>query len=373
MPESAGGPIDSLKAAYPRLELHRSAITANVAAVQDLCTGHGIALCCVVKGVSAHPDLVDAIVDVPCRQLGSSRIWQLESIKRRHPEVSTMLLRIPMLCELEAVLHWSDISLQSERATLQALDHLAQKAGRRHGVLLMMDLGDLREGVFSCDELVELAVWVETGLPGLYLSGIGTNLGCYGAIKPDRHNLGRLVDCAHAIETRLGRKLDIVSGGASSSLPLLLDASMPEGINHLRVGEAILVNRDLPDYFGVRLPGMASPTMILKAQVVEVQVKPSHPVGTIHIDAFGDSPTFVDRGIRRRALVALGKQDIALDWKLIPLDQGVSLVGSSSDHLILDVSDCTVSPAVGDILCFGLYYGPMLHLCTNPEIRVDLV
>ena len=49
-------------------------------------------------------------------------------------------------------------------------------------------------------------------------------------------------------------------------------------------------------------------------------------------------PVFQDRGIRRRALLAVGRQDIEPDG-LSPLTRGVEILGASSDHLVCDIED----------------------------------
>ncbi|MDI4740284.1 hypothetical protein MJN54_33745, partial [Salmonella enterica subsp. enterica serovar Kentucky] len=40
---------------------------------------------------------------------------------------------------------------------------------------------------------------------------------------------------------------------------------------------------------------------ILEAEIIELNSKPTVPVGELGVDAFLQSKTFVDRGIRRRA------------------------------------------------------------------------
>ena len=77
-------------------------------------------------------------------------------------------------------------------------------------------------------------------MKGVRLAGLGTNLTCFGAIMPTEENLTQLVAHAYKIERVTGASLDWISGGNSSSLPLLLDHGLPAGINNLRIGEAIL-------------------------------------------------------------------------------------------------------------------------------------
>lgn len=353
---------------YPALEVNLKTIRKNTEVVAFLLAQHGISLTGVVKGFNALPKVVDQLAEGGCRHLASSRLDQLARMKRRGVELPLMLLRLPMLSEIDDLVKVADISLNSEWGTIEAIAAASGRYGRRHGVILMQDMGDLREGFFDQDELIALALHIENNLKTITLKGIGTNLGCYGSIKPSEDNLSRLVQTAREIEKRIGRPLEIVSGGATSSIPLLLEGKMPAGINNLRIGEGIITNRDLPEYWNVPVPGLEQSTFILKAQIVEIKDKPSHPIGEIFIDAFGNRPAYKDRGIRRRAILAVGKQDMCDPSKLVPLTQGVEIVGASSDHLIVDVENCKAPIAVGDILSFGMFYSPMLFLTGSSSI-----
>ena len=238
----------------------------------------------------------------------------------------------------------------------------------------MLDLGDLREGWFDEDELFSQAIRVERGLPSLVLRGIGTNLGCYGSILPTRANLGRLVALSRRIEDATGKPLDVVSGGATSSLPLLLRGDMPAGITELRVGEAALCARDLPHFHHVQVPGVSSDAYTLRAEIVEIRRKPSFPVGERFIDAFGDRPVYEDRGERTRILLAVGKRELGSHEHLLPRDARIHVIGSSSDHLICEADEPCADLGYGSALDFDLMYGAMLFLCdSDPYVNVDYV
>ena len=362
-----------MRESYPYIEVFLDKILHNGRQIIDLCQSQNVSVAGVVKGINAYMPIVDALASLSFSQLSSSRIHHLKSIKESHPGLETLLLRLPMLYEIPEVIAYSDISLNSEAITLEALNQQALKTHKIHKVILMQDLGDLREGCFDENQIIELANLVEYKFKGLYLLGIGTNLGCYGAIKPSKKNLCRLIQIAERIEGQIHRRLDYISGGATSTLPLILDHRLPNRINHLRIGEEILVHRDLPDYFRVCIDKLKKQTMVLHGQIIEIKEKPSYPIGEIFIDAFGNRPKYQDLGIRKRALVALGKQDIGNHSKLIPLLDGLVIIGSSSDHLIVDITDVNKSLEIGDSLPFGMYYAAMLHAFTNNEIRIQLV
>ena len=236
----------------------------------------------------------------------------------------------------------------------------------------MVDLGDLREGFFGCEEAVEAAKEVDA-MENVRLLGIGTNLGCYGSIRPSEKNLGDLCELAEKIEKELGRRLEIISGGASTSLSVLINGKMPERINHLRIGEAIITAKDFPYLWDIEMPGIYRDPMVLKAQVIEVKRKPSYPIGEIFVDAFGNKPVYTDRGMRKRALLAVGNKDVGDVTKLKPRCEGIEIMGGSSDHLILDVEDYKGDIKVGDVLEFDTFYAAMLFLCSSDCVRKVVV
>ena len=166
---------------------------------------------------------------------------RFENIRRLHEsgiDCPIMLLRSPPLSRVEEVVRTVDVSLQSELTIIGEISRIAERLGRVHDIILMIDLGDLREGIWPND----LVATVESilAMPGVRIAGIGTNLGCFGAILPTPENLGQLVAHAYAVERMTGKPLDFISGGNSSSLPLLLEGRLPSGISNLRIGEAIL-------------------------------------------------------------------------------------------------------------------------------------
>ena len=155
-----------------------------------------------------------------------------------------------MLSEVKDVIRLADISLNSEFEVIKALNDEARAQGKLHKVILMADLGDLREGFWDKDEMIKVAEYIENKMINIQLVGIGTNVGCYGSISPTVEKLEELVEIAEKIEERLGRQLEYISGGATSSLMRVWDKNIPKRINMLRVGEGILLARDLDVFYG---------------------------------------------------------------------------------------------------------------------------
>ncbi|MDR2089550.1 MAG: alanine/ornithine racemase family PLP-dependent enzyme, partial [Clostridiales Family XIII bacterium] len=342
----------------------------NIDQIKARCEARGVRLTGVIKGFSGIPACAKVFEEAGCQYIGTSRLEQIADAVEYGVKGPFMLIRLPMLCEAEDTVRLAEISLNSEPDVLRALDAAAAKQGKRHKVVLMADLGDLREGFWDRRELLEAALLVERELSHLYLAGVGTNLGCYGSIFPTAEKLNELVDCAEMTEARIGRRLDILSGGGSTSLPRVFDGDMPERINQLRVGEAVVNAKDLRDLFGCDMSFMHQDAFVLRAEVIEVKDKPSMPVGEILFDAFGLKREYVDRGVRRRALLALGRVDYAFPDMIFPRDAGVEVLGASSDHTILDIEDAQREIRVGDILEFTLCYASTAFATHSPSVKI---
>lgn len=361
---------------YPRLIYNMNKLRDNLDAVSKMTHDGGCSMMIVTKGVCADPQVVDLIISHPgVDYLADSRVKNLKTYasKARVAGKKTVLLRLPMLCEVEEVVQYADLSFNSELATISALNEAAAAAGVVHSVLLMIDLGDLREGIFFQNEDQILAA-VETilAMKNICLYGVGVNLTCYGAIIPKNDNLSQLVAIAKKIEDTFGIQLQMVSGGNSSSIYLLggnealAERQLPEGINNLRLGESFLLGNDTA--YETKLPGTCSDTMLLEAQIIELKEKPSLPIGEPGVDAFGQKPVYEDRGVIKRAILAIGKQDAELG-SMTPTDPDAEILGGSSDHLIVDVTKCAANYKVGDTLTFTLGYGGMLKASTSPYVE----
>lgn len=351
---------------YPSIEINLRKIKENAALLLKLCRANGIEPCAVTKAVCGSVPVAEALVEAGFKQLADSRLENLAGLRKRFAHsVELMLLRLPMLSQCSTMPLFCDISLNSELAVLALIEKYAKENNLQHRVILMVDLGDLREG-FWPDELASVHKAV-SGFTALKVEGLGVNLTCYGGVIPDEANLSRLVGLKKTWEQQGGR-LNTISGGNSSTVKLLLEKKVPAEINHLRLGESILLGRETIER--APIPGAHPDAFTIKAEVIELKEKPSLPLGTVSQDAFGQTPRFVDRGVHRRAILAVGRQDI--DLPLEPLYRGVEILGASSDHLILDAAGHPVLK-VGDRLEFIPGYGALLKAMTSPYVRKEFV
>lgn len=352
---------------YPRVIIDTKKIESNVSTLVSLAKKEGITIAGVTKGFCAYPEIVKAYIDGGVDFLADSRIENLKKIA--HFNIPKMMLRLPMISQVKETVEYSDISLNSELDTIYALNEVSESLGKVHKIILMVDLGDLREGYFKKDELFD-AVEEILKLNNITLYGLGVNLTCYGGVIPKRHILQRLVDYKDEIEEKFEIKLEMLSGGNSSTVHLLGTGEIPDQINNLRLGESIIFGTE--SAYGRHIDGTDSSAFQLEAEIIEIKEKPSVPIEEIGRDAFGNVPTFVDRGIRKRIICAIGKQDIDLD-SIYPLDKDLIILGGSSDHTIIDGSDSRINYSVGDIVAFNLHYVSMLRAMTSEYIEKIII
>ena len=331
----------------------------NTKRLVELLARSGVSVTGITKAVLGLPAYADALVVAGVARLGDSRIENIERMRAAGIDAATVLVRSPMPSQVDRVVRAADMSMNTEPSVLRSLSAAAGTAGRTHGVILMVELGDLREGI----EAADLAGVVEStlALPHLRLVGIGTNLACRSGIAPDEHNMACLSSIADDVEAASGIALEIVSGGNSANLDWLEHTTDVGRVNDLRLGESILLGCE--PLHRHPLPGLHRDAFTVIGEIVESKRKPTLPWGTPAQAAFGDPAPVVDRGEIWQTIVALGRQDIDPDG-LVPPD-GMRVLAASSDHLIVETPR-RVPP--GDRIAFVPDYASLLRAMTSPYV-----
>ncbi len=348
----------------PRLEIYPQRIKENARSILGMCHAKGIQVACVTKVTCAHPAVVEALESAGADMLADSRLENLRSIRDSGTMLPLMLLRIPTPSRAEETVKYANVSLTSSLESTRALSTAAVKLDLHHQVIMMVDVGDLREGIWP-EKAVENAR-ATVDLANIELIGLGTNLACYGGVIPTADKMQMLINVREECRAATGLPLPVLCGGNSANLPLLASGEMPKEINLLRIGETILLGRNVLDR--TAWPGTRQDTFRLMAEIVELERKPSIPVGKRGQDAFGGVQEFTDRGIRARAICNIGRQDVVVD-NLEPEDKGMIVLGGSSDHLIVDVEDATSALKPGDEIAFYPGYGALLAASTSPYVQ----
>jgi len=345
---------------YPRVLINLKEIEENARKVVQMAEKRGIEIVGVTKVTLGDPRFAEALKRAGIKILGESRLKNVLRMKKAGIEGPFMLLRLPMMSELvEDVKHF-DYIMVSDPKVARMVEELSKETGRNVKIIYMIDVGDLREGVWYEKAVEEISQCNPSSI-----SGIGTNFGCYGGIIPTKEKFEMLLSIKEKLEKEHGFNIEIVSGGNTPTLLALESGEIPEGVNQLRIGEAIALGRDITN--NRVIDWLSQDTFIVEAEVIEVKEKPSIPVGRRGLDVFGRKVEFVDRGIRRRAICALGEQDID-SRGLIPVDKGVEVLHASSDHIVLDVTEYG-DVKVGDVFRFRMTYSCLLKAMTSPFVE----
>jgi len=342
-----------------RLEIRLDAVAHNTRTMVRRLGEQGISVTAVTKATLGAPEVAATFLAAGVGALADSRLPNVRRLRRAGIQTPVTLLRTPMLSEVDGVVEHCDSSCNTEPEVLAALSVAAVAAGRVHGVVLMVELGDLREGIMPND-LCAVAAGV-CDLPGLALRGIGANLACSSGVVPDEANMAELSALAGRVEHTGGLQLDIVSGGNSANLSWALGPARVGRINELRLGEALLLGCDPLDR--TPIAGLRTDGATIVAEVIESGLKPTVPWGVRGVNAFGEPPAAVSGVGPVQTIVALGRQDTD-PGDLSPPD-GIEIVASSSDHLVLRSADRV---AVGSEMSFGAGYSAVLRAMTSPTV-----
>lgn len=352
----------------PVIEVNVELIEANARAITSFCAERGINVTGVTKVTGGMPQVARALIAGGVTDIGESRLENIHRLRAGGITHPITLLRIPPLSDAEEIVRTAEVTLNSELSVIHSLNRQAEMLGTVHDIVLMVDLGDLREGIWPEDLLSTVREVLE--LQGVRIRGLGTNLTCYGGVIPDEENLGRLVDCVHRVEDTFGFRIEIISGGNSSSLPLVAAGRMPREINNLRIGEALLLGRETINR--EPWPGTSQKAFILNAELTEKKKKPSIPIGRTGQDAFGRIPLFQDRGLITRGILNIGREDVYVDG-LTPCNKLITILGASSGYLLLDLSGDEQAYKVGDRIDFVPDYAALVAAMTSGYVEKKVV
>lgn len=344
----------------PRLEIDLEKITHNARKLKDLYAQSGIDLMAVTKTVCGDPNVVDALLKSGISMLADSRILNIKKIYHSGIKSQLVLLRSPMVSEAHEVVRYADISFNSEISVIEYLSTIAVSLNKVHRIILMVELGDLREGVLPED--VENTVEKIIQLNGIELIGLGTNLACQAGIAPDDQNMMYLSAISMNIEAKFGIHLKMISGGNSANYRWFKKTKLIGKINNLRLGESIYLGRE--PLHREAIPGLFTNAFRLVAEVIESKKKPSVPTGTQIQNAQGDCHRYQNSGLMNRALLGIGIQDV-LTSGLMP-ESDFEIVGASSDHMILNTKSRILK--IGEEVTFSLNYTALVSAMTSPYV-----
>ena len=312
------------------------------------------------KAVGGNIDIARTLINCGFKSLGDSRISNIKKLSLTGIKAQFLLLRIPLISQVRDVVKYADTSLNSELLVIQKLSIYALKNSLKHKIILMVELGDLREGLMPSD--LDETIQEVLKLKGVELRGIGTNLACLGGIQPDAKKMEYLSSLVADIEKKFNLNLEIISGGNSANYNWFKSTESVGRINNLRLGESIFLGCE--PLHRIPIPGLFTDAFTLITEVIESKVKPSIPYGVRSQNAFGETPSFRDLGLIKRAILGVGLQDVLVSGLKPRID--IEIIGASGDHTIVDTKETNIN--IGDQIEFDLNYPALLSAMNSPYV-----
>ena len=347
----------------PRVEIDLTKIRANARfLVRRLCAG-GLSVTGVAKAVCGHPDIANAMLDGGVAGLADARINNIVRMRKAGITCPISMIRAPMVGEMEGVINSCDTSYNTEMATILKLGAAAKKLGTSHDVILMVEMGDMREGILP-ENLNNFATRV-IATPGVALKGIAANFACMDNVAPTAGDMAMLSRMADKIEGACGPFVELVSGGGSANLPWALGEDSSGRVNNLRLGEAILLGTD--PVTGHPISGLHTDAFALFAEVIETRDKPS-AIPTASTAATLRTLKLVQNDdLRTRTILAVGQQDT--DTSGLTFPSGFRFIGATSDHAVVDTTKSAVSVvSVGSEMKMGMNYSALMRAMSAPDV-----
>jgi predicted amino acid racemase len=348
------------------ITLNRDKLKKNYTALDNVFKKHKIDWAVVSKLLCGEKSYLQELVNLGAKQFCDSRVSNLRMIKSISEEVETIYIKPPPKRHITSIVKYADISFNTEIETIELLSKEAKKQNKLHKIIIMIEMGELREGVMR-EHLLEFYNTIFK-LPNIQVIGIGTNLTCMYGVLPSHDKLIQLCLYEQLIEARFDREIQYVSGGSSVSIPLIFEKLLPVGINHFRVGETLYLGTDV--YNNRTFKTMENDVFQLFAEIIELIEKPRAPMGEFGQNLVGETKKHDQDQSKTsyRAIIDLGLLDVDGDHIKIK-NRDLKIVGASSDMLVVDLSENVNKYNVGDLLEFEMDYFGMLRIMNSKYIE----
>lgn len=349
----------------PRIEVDLGKIRRNTQKLVERLSPRGIGVTGVTKAVCGHPAIAQAMLDGGALGLADARIGNVQRLRAAGLTGPITLIRTPMVSQADQIVQSCEASYNTEILVISALAAAAIRNGSVHGIVLMVEMGDQRDGILP-ERLADIAQQVMQ-MSGVALKGIGANFACLKGGAPTAFQMAALSALSTRIEGVCGPFLEIVSGGNSANLPWAIGEHSTGRINNLRLGEAILLG--VEPVSGDQIDGIHTDAFTLVAEVIETDAKPP-PFPIALVDSTTEPLRIVTTsGAPTRMILAMGHQDT--DILGLSMSVGNTLIGATSDHLVIGTSRSP--PTVGSEVRFQMSYNALMHAMAAPDIKVKLL
>ncbi len=352
------------------ITINRKKLRENFNFLNDLFKKKNIEWSIVTKVLCGNETFLKEVLALPIEEFCDSRISNLKTIKQLNPDAQTVYIKPAPLTFADEVATHADVSFNTEIETLKLISEKAAALNKTHKVVVMIEMGELREGVVR-ERVLDFFTKIRD-LKNIKIVGIGTNLTCMNGVLPDYGKMKTLHECRMEIQEHFGITIPYISGGASVAIPLILNEEMPSYINHFRVGETLYFGTNV--YDDSFIYGMHQDVFTLHAEIIEIKKKPNIPEGTLGSNLNGEMVDFSGFGKAKnsmRAIVDVGLLDLS-PANIQPLDEKLQIVGGSSDMVVLDVEESAVNYSVGDFIPFRINYMALLALMNSGYVEKEL-
>lgn len=353
------------------LRLYKEKLIHNYRFLDQLFKSHDKDWAVVTKIMCGNKEFLDQILQLNPQEVCDSRLDNLKQIKKIDPNVQTVFIKPPPKRSIKTVVKYADVSFNSESKIIEMLSAEAVRQGKTHKVVIMIELGDLREGIMG-ETLVGFYEKVFQ-LPNIVIVGIGANLNCLHGVMPSQDKLIQLSLYKQLVEATFNKEIPWVTGGTSVTLPLLLKQQVPNAINHFRIGETLYFGNNLVT--GKTIPGMKTDVLRLYTEILEITEKPKVPIGELAENPMGQVTEVNEDDYGKtsyRAIIDVGVLDVIPD-QMIPDDPEIAIVNASSDMLIVDLGNTRRNYVVGGIISFSLKYMGALQVLNSDYIKKEVV
>jgi len=351
--------------AYITLDIKK--LKSNFDYLNTLFKKNGIEWSIVSKLLSGNKIFLTELLKFDINQICDSRVSNLKMIKSINPKIETIYIKPPAKRSISSVVKYADVSMNTEFATIKMLAEEAKKQNKIHKIIIMIELGELREGVMGEDFMAFYESVFK--LKNIQVVGIGANLTCLYGVLPNHDKLIQLSLYEQLIEAKFNRQIEYVSGGSSVTIPLIFQNLLPKGVNHFRVGETLFLGTDV--YNNRPFKKMHSDVFKLYSEIIELTEKPVVPMGEFGTNVEGESITFDQTNIgetSNRAIIDLGLLDVDINH-LELVDKTIKIAGASSDMIVIDLGENRKKYKVGDLIEFKLDYMGTLRILNSKYIE----
>ncbi len=354
------------------ITLNKNSLAHNYSFLQSLFNSHHKEWAPVLKMLCGNKTFLEFVLSLGDEQVCDARLTNLKKIKAINPKKETIYIKPPAKRSIANIVKYADVSFNTELTTMKWLSEEAVKQNKIHRIIIMIELGDLREGIMG-EHLMGFYKKIFE-LPNIQVAGIGANLNCLSGVMPSKDKLIQLSLYEQLIEAKFGKKIDYVSGGSSVMIPLLLKKQIPQGVNHFRIGETLFFGVDL--FSNKTIPKMKDDVFLLYAEIIEITEKPIVPYGYLEENPSGETLEInpEDYGKNHsRGILDIGLLDISKTEFITPVDENISFIGASSDMLVVDLSKTNKKYKVGDLVRFKMKYMGALRIMNSEYIEKKLV